>query len=156
MNNMITIQRPSRLLSIPSNRLLKKWISEVAAQHHAYNIDITLRIVNNRESQQLNETYRHKQGPTNILSFVYETHPIWGDIVLCAPLIAKQAREQKKIVQAHWAHLIIHGCLHLFGYDHKTNKQAKIMEHNEVILLTSLGYENPYLPLVRKNVRRRK
>jgi probable rRNA maturation factor len=156
MNKLITIQRPSKLSSIPANRLLKKWVIEVVAQQHVANIDITLRIVNNRESQQLNETYRHKQGPTNILSFDYETNPVWGDIILCAPLIAKQAREQKKLVQAHWAHLIIHGCLHLFGYDHKTHKQAKIMERKEIIHLTALGFANPYSFSARQNVRRRK
>jgi len=143
MSNKITLQRVSKLSSVPANRLLKKWLS-AAINNRCKNADITLRIVNNRESALLNQTYRYKKGPTNVLSFVYETKPVCGDIVLCAPLIAKQAKAQKKSIALHWAHLIVHGILHLLGYDHHTKKQTAQMEKLEIKILQSLGFENPY------------
>jgi len=110
------------------------------------NAEITIRIVDNDESQNLNNIYRKKKYPTNVLSFLVddEVHLI-GDIVLCAPVIEKEALEQSKKLEAHYAHLIIHGALHLYGYDHENKKDADIMEAKEIKILTGLGYKNPYL-----------
>ena len=119
-----------------------KWLMYVVDK----NAEITIRIVDNDESQNLNNVYRKKKYPTNVLSFLVddEVHLI-GDIVLCAPVIKKEALEQSKKLEAHYAHLIIHGALHLYGYDHENKKDADIMEAKEIKILTGLGYKNPYL-----------
>jgi probable rRNA maturation factor len=119
-----------------------KWLSPIVDK----NAEITIRIVDNDESINLNNIYRKKKYPTNVLSFLVddEVHLI-GDIVLCAPVIEKEALEQSKKIEAHYAHLIIHGALHLYGYDHENNKDADIMEAKEIKILTKLGYKNPYL-----------
>ncbi|CAM8399753.1 rRNA maturation RNase YbeY [Candidatus Methylopumilus planktonicus] len=118
-----------------------KWLMYVVDK----NAEITIRIVGNDESQNLNNIYRKKKYPTNVLSFLVddEVHLI-GDIVLCAPVIEKEALEQSKKLEAHYAHLIIHGALHLYGYDHENKKDADIMEAKEIKILTGLGYKNPY------------
>ena len=119
-----------------------KWLSPIVDK----NAEITIRIVDNDESINLNNIYRKKKYPTNVLSFLVddEVHLI-GDIVLCAPVIKKEALEQSKKLEAHYAHLIIHGALHLYGYDHENKKDADIMEAKEIKILTGLGYKNPYL-----------
>jgi len=119
-----------------------KWLSPIVDK----NAEITIRIVDNDESINLNNIYRKKKYPTNVLSFLVddEVHLI-GDIVLCAPVIKKEALEQSKKLEAHYAHLIIHGALHLYGYDHENKKDAAIMEAKEIKILTKLGYKNPYL-----------
>ena len=119
-----------------------KWLSPIVDK----NAEITIRIVDNDESINLNNIYRKKKYPTNVLSFLVddEVHLI-GDIVLCAPVIKKEALEQSKKLEAHYAHLIIHGALHLYGYDHENKKDADIMEAKEIKILTKLGYKNPYL-----------
>ena len=119
-----------------------KWLMYVVDK----NAEITIRIVDNDESINLNNIYRKKKYPTNVLSFLVddEVHLI-GDIVLCAPVIEKEALEQSKKLEAHYAHLIIHGALHLYGYDHENKKDADIMEAKEIKILTKLGYKNPYL-----------
>jgi len=119
-----------------------KWLSPIVDK----NAEITIRIVDNDESINLNNIYRKKKYPTNVLSFLVddEVHLI-GDIVLCAPVIQKEALEQSKKLEAHYAHLIIHGALHLYGYDHENKKDADIMEAKEIKILTKLGYKNPYL-----------
>lgn len=148
MTQTITIQRLSKNTHIPSSALIKKWIKQSLIDRTT--ADITIRIINSSESARLNQTYRQKIGPTNILSFSYDIKTAHGDMVLCAPLINKQAREQNKSTKAHWAHLIVHGCLHLLGYDHQTKKEAKEMETLEIKILEKLNVENPYL-LKRKN-----
>ncbi len=119
-----------------------KWLSPIVDK----NAEITIRIVDNDESINLNNIYRKKKYPTNVLSFLVddEVHLI-GDIVLCAPVIEKEALEQSKKIEAHYAHLIIHGALHLYGYDHENKKDADIMEAKEIKILTKLGSKNPYL-----------
>jgi probable rRNA maturation factor len=119
-----------------------KWLSPIVDK----NAEITIRIVDNDESINLNNIYRKKKYPTNVLSFLVddEVHLI-GDIVLCAPVIEKEALEQSKKLEAHYAHLIIHGALNLYGYDHENKKDADIMEAKEIKILTKLGYKNPYL-----------
>jgi probable rRNA maturation factor len=119
-----------------------KWLAPIIDQ----NTEITIRIVGSDESKNLNTIYRKKKYPTNVLSFlVDDAHHLIGDIVLCAPVIEEEARDQSKNLEAHYAHLIIHGALHLYGYDHENKKDAEIMEEKEIKILTKLGYKNPYL-----------
>ena len=112
------------------------------------NLEQTIRVVAETESQFLNLQYRGKDAPTNILSFPAEIPHIdyqcLGDLVVCAPVVAIEAQEQNKELDAHWAHLIVHGMLHLQGFDHQTDDEADKMEALEVEILSTLGYINPY------------
>lgn len=107
---------------------------------------ITIRFVDAEEGQALNREYRGKDYPTNVLSFPYETDPVvLGDLVICAPVVAREAAEQRKTLQAHYAHLVVHGLLHLQGYDHETGEDdARHMEDKEREILASLGFADPY------------
>ena len=108
---------------------------------------ITVRFVDGGEGQALNNAYRGKDYATNVLSFPYEREPVvCGDLVICAPVVEREAVAQGKSAEAHYAHLIVHGLLHLQGYDHEaSNKEARLMEHQECVILASLGYADPYL-----------
>ncbi|MBZ2168500.1 rRNA maturation RNase YbeY [Marinobacter sp. F4216] len=111
--------------------------------------EVTIRIVGEPESQALNLEYRGKDNPTNVLSFPFEapagiTIPLAGDLIICAPVVEKEAREQHKELMAHWAHMVVHGMLHLQGYDHVIDEDAEVMEALEVQLLGQLGFGNPY------------
>jgi probable rRNA maturation factor len=102
------------------------------------------------EGTQLNEQWRKSQGPTNVLSFSHEGEAeiapdLLGDIVICAPVVAKEAKEQNKDIDAHWAHMVIHGVLHLNGFDHIKPEDADTMENLEIKILEELNYNNPYL-----------
>ena len=112
--------------------------------------EITLRIVDSDESQTLNRTYRGKDKPTNVLSFPFDGPEgvplaLLGDLVICAPVVAQESQEQNKTGQAHWAHLVIHGTLHLLGFDHIEEDEAAEMEALEVQILAGLGYADPYV-----------
>jgi probable rRNA maturation factor len=111
--------------------------------------ELTIRIVDEGESAALNETYRGKPGSTNVLSFPFEPPPgiklaLLGDLAICAPVVQREAAEQHKQVSAHWAHMVVHGVLHLVGYDHASEEQAVVMEALETEILARLGYPNPY------------
>lgn len=111
--------------------------------------ELNLRVVSAVESQRLNAQFRGKQRPTNVLSFPADLPPDWpiqllGDLALCADVIAREAQEQNKGIEAHWAHMVIHGCLHLLGLDHQTATEAAQMEAREIELLAQLGFANPY------------
>jgi probable rRNA maturation factor len=111
--------------------------------------EVTVRICDSAESQQLNRDYRGKDKPTNVLSFVFEapTHidsPFLGDLVICAALVEREAKEQNKAILDHWAHLCIHGLLHLLGYDHIEEEEALEMENLETHVLAQLGIDDPY------------
>ncbi|MFA7292894.1 MAG: rRNA maturation RNase YbeY [Rhodocyclaceae bacterium] len=107
---------------------------------------VTVRYVDNEEGQALNRDYRGKDYATNVLSFVYENDPLTvGDLVICAPVVIREALEQKRAPEAHHAHLVVHGILHLQGYDHETGEEdARVMENRECEILAGLGYPNPY------------
>jgi probable rRNA maturation factor len=106
---------------------------------------VTLRIVDGREGRALNRRYRGRDYATNVLTFVYDDGmSLDGDIVLSAPVVAREAREQHKTLRAHYAHLVIHGMLHLQGYDHERDEDAARMEAREIELLRALGYDDPY------------
>ena len=120
----------------------KAWLGEDPSE-------VTIRIVGNDESQNLNHQYRGKDKPTNVLSFPFEapagiTVPLAGDLVICAPVVEQEAREQSKDAVAHWAHMVVHGMLHLQGYDHIEDNEAEVMEALEIRLLAQLGFANPY------------
>ena len=126
-----------------SRHSVARWI------RHALESDaeITVRIVGSEEGQALNRDYRQKEDATNVLTFDYTRAPlVTADLVLCAPVVAKEAKESKKTLAAHYAHLLVHGTLHAQGYDHETSsKDAKVMEAREVAVLAGLGIKNPYL-----------
>lgn len=111
--------------------------------------ELVIRIVDEPESRQLNHDYRGKDGPTNVLSFPFQAPPevpseLLGDLVICAPVVVKEAREQGKQAWAHWAHMVVHGVLHLQGYDHQTDEEAEQMEGLERTILQRLHFSDPY------------
>jgi len=114
--------------------------------------EFSIRLVDDTESAELNSQYRNKQGPTNVLSFPYEEMPgvetdLLGDLVICAPLVIAQAEEQAKSVQMHFTHLVIHGTLHLLGYDHESQQEAQDMEQIEIKLMLKAGFKDPYVAI---------
>ena len=138
----LSVQRAMRATDAPS-RIQILQFARAALERDA---EITLRIVNAIEGCQLNRDFRQKDYPTNVLSFVYETTPVvLGDLVLCAPVITAEALAQAKTPLAHYAHLIVHGMLHLQGYDHENDDDAERMEAQEIKIVTGLGFANPYL-----------
>jgi probable rRNA maturation factor len=133
---------------VPDENSIRLWASSVL-QEQAAPAELVVRIVDEAEITALNRQYRGKDGPTNVLSFPSETPPeigsnLVGDIVICAPVVASESVVQDKLLQAHWAHLVIHGVLHLLGYDHHTDDEARRMESCEVRLLAELGFTDPY------------
>lgn len=132
----------------PSTDDLSKWATSVLARQ-GHNGGISIRITDEQEIATLNQTYRQKQGPTNVLSFPMELpeeieEPLLGDIVICAPVVEREANQQGKPLSAHWAHMVVHGVLHLLGYDHINDQDAEEMEALEIKIMQQLGYENPY------------
>lgn len=145
----LTIQRASKLANIPTDRQFKKWISTACAAIDQPS-EITLRIVNAAEGRNLNSAFRGKDYATNVLTFVYhekKSPVLLGDIILCAQVVAHEARAQQKTFAHHYAHLTIHGVLHMSGLDHETPHQAKKMEALEIKILASFGIDNPYREL---------
>ena len=113
-------------------------------------VEVVVRICDEAESRRLNHDFRGKDKPTNVLSFPYEPHPQVtphhvGDLVICAPVVVHEAAEQGKATDAHWAHMVVHGILHLQGYDHQGDSQADEMEGLETDILTALGFPAPYM-----------
>jgi probable rRNA maturation factor len=110
--------------------------------------DVCVRVVDEAESRALNERYRHRNSPTNVLSFPAEmdlpSGRVWGDIVICAPVVQEEAADQGKPAEAHFAHMIVHGVLHLLGYDHESGTDAEKMESLETQILGRLGFGDPY------------
>lgn len=134
---------------LPTEAELALWLQRVLNVHEDTGHEITVRIVSPEESQQLNNQYRGKDKPTNVLSFPFESPPgialpLLGDLIVCADVVAQEALEQNKALKDHWAHMIIHGCLHLLGYDHIEEEEAEEMESLEIELLASLNIKDPY------------
>ncbi len=146
---IVELQNASTELNIPTLQQFQTWLNAALVDRSSAT-EITVRIVDEAESAKLNETFRHKNGPTNILSFPAELpteidHTALGDLVICAPIVNQEAQQQGKTVNAHWAHITIHGALHLCGYDHQTEPEAQTMEQLEIKLLNQLGFTNPYI-----------
>lgn len=159
MNLTATIENASEGEDVPDPSTMRRWLSAALTyQHHPVeihdpnttDIEINLRIVDEAESQTLNARYRQRDTPTNVLAFPadlpdYIELPLLGDVVICAPVVRREAREQNKIPDAHWAHMVIHGTLHLLGYDHLEDEEANLMENIETEILKLLNYPPPYL-----------
>ncbi len=128
---------------------IQRWVEAVLKHEKQKNMELTLRIVDEAESTALNSQYRNKDYPTNVLSFNYDIPAevqmnLLGDLVICAPVVQREAAEQGKQEQAHWAHMIIHGTLHLLGFDHLNDQEAQKMEQHEIAILAELGFPDPY------------
>lgn len=138
----LSIQLASKATGLPNRNQLRKWVKATLR----VDTETTIRIVDEAEARELNSTYRGKDYATNVLTFQLTEEPhLMGDIVICAPVVIKEAQEQNKLIEAHFAHLTVHGVLHLHGYDHLNDDQAALMESIEVTTLQKLGYPNPYL-----------
>lgn len=135
---------------LPRPDEFERW-AQAALPGRRRQAELTIRIVDEEEGTRLNETYRHRSGPTNVLSFSFEPslhlvgQDYLGDLVICAPVVAHEAREQGKDPHSHWAHMVVHGALHLLGHDHADDDQAQAMEVLEAGILARLGYPDPYL-----------
>jgi probable rRNA maturation factor len=147
--NYLEIQLATSYADYPSEQQFQLWVDTVL-QEDDQDSEIVIRLVDDQESAELNQQYRHKQGPTNILSFPFEAPDgfdtdLLGDLVICTPLIALEAQQQNKQLFDHWAHITIHGVLHLLGYDHIDDAEAEEMEALEIKILSRLNINNPYL-----------
>jgi len=133
----------------PDDAAFRRWC-ELALRQRSADSEMTIRLVDEAEGRELNHTYRHKDYATNVLSFPADVPdelldiPLLGDLVICIPVVEREAAEQGKALEAHWAHLVIHGCLHLLGYDHIEDDEAEEMEALERELLAELGHPDPY------------
>ncbi|MBB5212077.1 rRNA maturation RNase YbeY [Microbulbifer hydrolyticus] len=151
----LDVQRATSCTALPGDDDLARWAATAVGAHRA-EAEISLRIVDEHESQALNSQYRGKDKPTNVLSFPADIPeeiaqeldlPLLGDLVICAQVVAREAEQQHKALSAHWAHMVVHGTLHLLGYDHIEDKDAEIMENLETRILAELGYSDPYQPI---------
>lgn len=146
--SQLDLQVASEQQQLPDAGTFSEWI-KAALPVEKQDWELTIRVVDLEESQQLNRDYRAKDKPTNVLSFPSDLPPelnipLLGDIVICAPVVMQEAAEQHKPALAHWAHLTVHGCLHLLGYDHEEDADANIMEALETRILIGLGFADPY------------
>ena len=146
----LALQNASGATNLPTRAQIKKW-TETALQADVANAEITFRIVDAEEGQTLNRDYRGKDYATNVLTFTFDEDmpdipglPLLGDIVLCAPVVEREATEQGITLEAHYCHLVVHGVLHLQGYDHIEEDEAEAMEALETQIVISLGYDDPY------------
>lgn len=146
----LDVQFASDSQQLPSETQLQIW-ARAALVGRRQDTELSVRIVDAAESQQLNFQYRQKDKPTNVLSFPADFPaeldlPLLGDLVICAPVVEQEAIDQQKSLEAHWAHMIVHGVLHLLGYDHIDERDADIMESLETQILTNAGLPAPYAP----------
>jgi probable rRNA maturation factor len=152
MQVQVDIEVASISRQIPDAALIEQWIGAALAQVEDFDRDdaeVSLYIVDDSEGQELNQQYRGKNYPTNVLSFPADLPeeldlPLLGDLVICAPVVEREALEQNKTLTAHWAHMLVHGTLHLLGFDHIDDDEAEAMEALETRILTSWGFEAPY------------
>jgi probable rRNA maturation factor len=136
---------------LPTAADLRCWCQAalVAGAPQLRHAQVSIRVVDEAESQALNSRYRQRDKPTNVLSFPADLPPelelpLLGDLVICAPVVAREAAQQNKSPEAHWAHMVVHGCLHLLGYDHISDAEAEEMEALETRIITQLHYPAPY------------
>lgn len=149
----VFLKNPLKDLHVPTPKTMTSWVDAVVAHTHTElsiaQQRVTVQIADCERMGFLNEKYRGKKGPTNILSFPDEP---WaglmpdslGDLVICPEVVIREAQEQNKLLVTHWAHLVIHGTLHLLGYDHMDDPSAEVMESLEIAILQTLGFPNPY------------
>lgn len=138
----LSVQYASNARNMPTRQQFRRWVKIALEQ----DVQMVLRIVDEIEGRALNQSYRGKDYATNVLTFAYDdTSPLYGDVVICAPVVAREAKEQGKDLLAHYAHLTIHATLHLQGYDHENRREAELMEARETALMLKLRYPAPYL-----------
>jgi probable rRNA maturation factor len=153
MANIIDLQIACSPTKLPTEEQFQLWVDSALAEVSnslEEDFELTIRLVNSEESQQLNNQYRRKDKPTNVLSFPFEVPDgielnLLGDLIICIEVMKQEAQEQHKVLFEHWAHLVIHGCLHLVGFDHISDSEALEMESIEITILKQLGIKNPYL-----------
>jgi probable rRNA maturation factor len=148
MDLHIDLENASKSFTVPPLDSFYQWAA-TALENVRETAELSIRIVDTEEGARLNEHWRNRAGPTNVLSFPANLPdvvdlPLLGDLVICAPVVSREAAEHAKEEMAHWAHLVIHGILHLIGYDHIEEKDAIVMEAMETRLLKRLGYRDPY------------
>jgi len=154
MKHLIEVQYEVPAQGLPTEQDFQAWVNHVLAKLEE-TFEVTIRIVDEAESQALNKEYRGKDNSTNVLSFPMEEDlpeeiaeemdsVYLGDLVVCAAVVEREATEQNKALTAHWAHMIVHGCLHLLGYDHIEDDEAEEMESTEIRIMDELGFANPY------------
>lgn len=147
MRTKIDLQNDESFAGLPDKHDFETWVDAALIQSFD-NLEQTIRVVGKAESEALNLQYRAIDRPTNVLSFVadndYLDYECLGDLVICAQIVEQEAQQQDKSLKAHWAHMVIHGMLHLQGYDHQHPAEAKEMETLEAKILSTLGYSNPY------------
>jgi probable rRNA maturation factor len=147
MSTKIDLQNDEGLTVLPDRQDFKTWV-DAALMQNFESLEQTIRVVGEAESRALNSRYRQKDTSTNILSFKSENeyldYDCLGDLVICAPIVEQEANHQGKSIAAHWAHMVVHGMLHLQGYDHQNEADADKMESQETKILATLGYTNPY------------
>ena len=145
----VDVQRASELADVPDDAAIQLWAQAAAEQVFERDAQLSVRIVDIEEGIDLNESYRRGDGPTNVLSFAFEERdrvdpPLLGDVVICAPVVQREAAEQGKSKRAHFAHMVVHGVLHLLGHDHRREAQAQRMESTERTVLGQCGFDDPY------------
>lgn len=146
----VTVQRATQLRGLPGNVRFRQWVAAaLAGAGHRRTSEIVIRLVNEAEGRRLNQHWRHRNYATNVLSFPAELprgvrSPLLGDLVICAQVVRREAAQQGKPPEAHWAHLTVHGTLHLLGYDHVGKRKAAKMESLETAILAKLGFPDPY------------
>jgi probable rRNA maturation factor len=137
----LAVQYVTNAENLPTRHQFRRWINAALQR----GVQITLRIVDEAEGRELNKSFRGKDYATNVLTFVYEdSDSLSGDVVICAPVVQREAYEQHKDLFAHYAHLAIHAALHLQGYDHEKEQDATVMEARETAIIMQLGYADPY------------
>ena len=151
MTIIVDQQIACQTTELPTQQNFEDWVTATLLAEDILEGELTIRLVNKDESQQLNHDYRHQDKPTNVLSFPFSIDdsielatPLLGDLIICPAILETEAKQQYKRLLAHWAHMVIHGTLHLLNYDHQTPQQSEVMESLEIKLLLQLGYKNPY------------
>ncbi|MHB8742387.1 MAG: rRNA maturation RNase YbeY [Sulfuricaulis sp.] len=150
MRLRLSVQYAVTLTGAPAKSTIRRWALTALKGSTRRRIALGVRLVGAAESASLNARFRRRHHPTNVLAFPFEAPPgvrseNIGDLVICAPVVSREARLQNKPLRAHWAHIVVHGILHLRGYDHQTRQQATVMEKMETRILLGLGYADPYL-----------
>ena len=150
MTHEVAVQVACQEDDLPDPAKLRTWARAAVGKQREY-AELTIRVVDEGEISELNERYRKRSGVTNVLSFPFDAPeevdiPLLGDIVICAPVVRREAGEQSKNVDAHWAHMVVHGTLHLLGFNHEKPSEAREMEAIETRILADLGFDNPYEP----------
>lgn len=150
MKKTIDIQLAVKKPLLVSDKILREWAKSALDKNYQTH-ELTLRFVEKEEIRQLNHTYRQQDKPTNVLAFpsslpeeIKKIHPFLGDVIICPDVLEEESARDKIPLVAHWAHIVIHGILHLQGYDHLETEEAKIMQTLETRLLANLGFANPY------------